>query len=107
MILFAKLLWFLPFAAVVMVFWFGVLRTAAICSTLLLLYVVAPFVYFAAMSLQHADASIASTWQYMMQVDVLKPLVTIVAVAALCTLVGIALGAVFCFAWSRRQGRLA
>jgi|TARA_B110000908_G_scaffold84178_1_gene100620 hypothetical protein len=67
-ILFTKLLLPLPFAAVPMVFLFGVLRTTAICSALLLFYILAPFVYFAAQRLKHADASIASTWQYMMQV---------------------------------------
>lgn len=107
MILFSKLLLPLPFAAVRMVFLFGVLRTASICSALLLLYVIAPFVYFAAQSLKHSDTSIVSTWQYMMQVEVLKPLVTIIAVFALLCMAGIAVGAAARFGWSRFQGSAA
>jgi len=97
----AAILMVLPFLAVPMVFLFGVVRTAAICGALLLLYTVAPFIYFAVRSLQYADASIVSTWQYMMQVDVLTPLVTIAAVSALWVMLGVTAGVVSRIAWLR------
>ncbi|MCX7566329.1 hypothetical protein OS189_08230 [Sulfitobacter sp. F26169L] len=104
---FAALLLLLPFGAVPMVFLFGVLRTVTICCVLLLLYIIAPFVYFALRSLEHADATILSTWRYMMQADVLKPLVIIVAYSGVWIAAGIAAGALASFAYSRIKGHRA
>lgn len=107
MTLFTTFLALLPFGAVPMVFYFGTLRTTAVCLGLLLLYVIVPFLYIGVLSFGHEDATLASAWQQMMEINILAPLVTTAVVLGMWISVGIAVGAVFKFAWSRWQARAA
>jgi hypothetical protein len=105
MIILAAVLTVLPFIAVPMVVFLGLIRSCVICGGLLAFYIINPFAYIGALAAWHVDETVISAWQQMMAADIFLPITSIVSVSANWLLAGLCAGYLLRWCWQRLYAR--